>query len=126
MLVNHHTKLLVRTAAPLGVLAILVGGAVVLQRAKVAKWLSNRLLEIAFFVVFLVYPSASATIFGTFPCITLDDGSQFLRADPSIDCTSPTHAGYVAYAAVMLFVYPIGTPLLCAGLMWRHRGPSPA
>ena len=88
-----------------------------------------------FLVLFLIYPSTSATIFATFQCEPLDDGSSWLRADLSIDCNSPTHTWYTApspslsfsqppppplppplarytwYAVGMALLYPFGTPL---------------
>lgn len=118
---GHHQTLVTRTVGPLVALALLTGAARALRRREKTSWISDRLLEMAFFVIFLVYPSCSSTVFATFPCVGLDDGTSFLRADPSIDCASPTHHVMVGYAALMLLVYPIGTPLLYAFLMWRHR-----
>ncbi|CAN0486022.1 unnamed protein product, partial [Laminaria digitata] len=40
------------------------------------------------FIVFFVYSSVSFTIFRTFVCDDLDDGTSPLRADCSLVCTS--------------------------------------
>ena len=47
--------------------------------------------DLAFLLLFLIYPSVSSTIFRTFLCVTLDDGSRYLRLDFSIDCDSREH-----------------------------------
>ena len=46
-------------------------------------------------------------------CEGFDDGSSYLKADYSIDCASGEYTALLAYAFVMLVVYPIGTPCLC-------------
>ena len=74
-----------------------------------------------FLVLFLIYPSTSASIFATFQCEELSDGTRWLRADLSIDCDSTTHTGFSVYAALMILVYPIGTPILYYVLLRRSR-----
>ena len=55
----RYTFLFVRTMGTLAILGLLVGGAKV-ARLKETTWASDRMLEMAFFVIFLVYPSTSA------------------------------------------------------------------
>ena len=43
------------------------------------------------------------------------------RQDYSIDCGSPGHRGYEAFASVLLLVFPIGTPLVTGIMLWRSR-----
>ena len=74
-----------------------------------------------FVILFLIYPSTSAAIFSTFQCEPLDDGTSWLRADLSIDCQSGTHGFFMGYAVLMVFVYPIGTPILYYVLLRRHK-----
>ena len=41
--------------------------------------------------------------------------------DYSIDCDSPGHRSYKLFASALLLVFPIGTPLVTALLLWRSR-----
>jgi hypothetical protein len=71
---------------------------------------------------FLIFSTVSTTVLQTFACDQFSDVRQsWLRADYSILCTSATHRGYQAYAAVMIFVYPLGIPALYAWLLWRNK-----
>ena len=114
---SFHTALVMRTLLlpALGVIALLLH----LFKAP------TRVLEISrsllFLVLFLIYPGTSASIFATFQCEELSDGTSWLRADLSIDCDSATHTGFSVYAAVMILVYPIGTPVLYYVLLRRSR-----
>ena len=60
-------------------------------------------------------------IFATFQCEELSDGTRWLRADLSIDCASTVHIGFSMYAALMILVYPIGTPAFYYVLLRRSR-----
>ena len=63
-------------------------------------------------------------IFATLQCETLDDhpdAPSFLLIDKSVDCESPFHTAMMGYAALMVLVYPIGTPLLYAMLIYANR-----
>ena len=66
------------------------------------------------FLIYLILPGVSTTIFRMFPCNNVDpesvaDGpNQYLIADYSISCSSPRYAFGVAWATVMIFVYPVG------------------
>ena len=62
---------------------------------------------------FAVFSPASTAIIQTFVCESFDDGSSFLSADYSLDCSSDRHRFYLVYAAVAALIYPIGTPLFC-------------
>ncbi|CAM9384239.1 unnamed protein product [Ectocarpus fasciculatus] len=67
------------------------------------------------------YSSVSSTVFQTFACETLDDGIEYLRADYRIHCTDATHEAFQVYAGSMIFVYPLGIPLLYASLLFQRR-----
>ena len=82
---------------------------------------SNNLFGWCFFLIFLLYPGCCFTAFSTFICSSLDDGSRYLRRDPSIDCDAPTHSLMQSYAIIMIFVWPLGVPLLCATTADRTR-----
>jgi hypothetical protein len=48
-------------------------------------------------------------------------GKSYLRADYSVECYTPQHKLYTAYAAVMTAVYPVGIPLLYAVVLHKER-----
>ena len=79
----------------------------------------------AYEFVFWIYPGVSGLQFRTFVCQELDDGTSWLRADLSIDCKSVTHTGFWWYAVIMVFIYPIGTPVLYYGLLSREKKGRP-
>ncbi|GMH48997.1 hypothetical protein TrVE_jg8778 [Triparma verrucosa] len=73
-------------------------------------------------LTYIVFASVSTTIFDTFNCGQIGDDPHFwLARDQSIDCESPEHASFKTYASVMIWVYPIGIPLLYAVLLFRSR-----
>ena len=79
-------------------------------------------------VLFLVYPSCCTAVFQAFMCDELDDGSAYLRVDYSVQCWaenqgafSEEYKGVMAYAVLMSFVYPLGTPVLYAAVLYANR-----
>jgi hypothetical protein len=72
-------------------------------------------------LTFTVFPSVSTTVLSSFPCRKFDDGSNLLKADFSIDCDASTRDAYVAYAALMVLVYPVGITLLYTTILWKER-----
>jgi len=73
------------------------------------------------FLTFLVFPSVCTTIFQTFSCHKLDNGESYMRADYSIDCDSGEYTTAQVWAGLMIFVYPIGIPLLYFILLFSKR-----
>ena len=80
----------------------------------------------AFYVIFFVYPSVSAKIFSTFNCETFDgeyDGSDsWMRVDLTTDCNAAERGWWIAYAVLMVLVYPVGVAAIFAYLLlirWR-------
>jgi len=71
-------------------------------------------------ISFVVYAPASKVAIETFACETVETGT-FLSADLSVDCTSTTHRWNMAYAAVMLLLYPFGVPALYQWQLMTHR-----
>ena len=78
--------------------------------ASVLLWLS-----------LLIYATVSSMIFKTFACDHLDNGRSFLRADHSLECYTATHKAFMAYAGVMVAVYPVGIPACYAFVLYRSR-----
>ena len=124
---NQLTSLLISTLLPIGVCLLVFGVHVFVERryAENDRNLRGQLRTTTFtsFLVvnFLVYPSCSNTILATFSCQTFDDGTSSLTVDPSVSCQNDTYFAYRAYAILMVFVYPVGIPVLYATLLWRNR-----
>ncbi|CAM9792296.1 unnamed protein product, partial [Ectocarpus sp. 12 AP-2014] len=125
---DFHDRLLVATIAPLvavGFLAMTYG--IAMRRNSAAGHHSagdkirRKHLTALLLLTFLVYSSVSSTVFKTFACETLDDGIEYLRADYRIHCTDTKHEAFQVYAGFMIFVYPLGIPLLYAGLLFQRR-----
>ena len=124
---NHYTSLLLSTLVPLGFLLVLL-----LIHAMLAKFVAKQDLllrselrittfTIFLVVLFLVYPSCSNKVLATFSCRTMDDGSSTITVDPSTSCVTPQYQGFAVYAAFMVFVYPLGVPVLYATFLYRER-----
>lgn len=124
--VDFHDRLLVLTIGPIIAMVILTatftvairrcrGSSIALRRVR------HKHVSMALLVTFLVYSSVSAAVFQTFACEHLADGKEYLRADYRIECDSSRHKALQVYAAIMIFVYPVGIPLLYAILLYRNR-----
>eukprot|EP00611_Tribonema_gayanum_P000411 TRINITY_DN10281_c0_g1_i1.p1 TRINITY_DN10281_c0_g1~~TRINITY_DN10281_c0_g1_i1.p1 ORF type:complete len:1126 (+),score=274.53 TRINITY_DN10281_c0_g1_i1:133-3510(+) len=127
---NFYGELVVRTAAPLALLPLLFAPRLLLRLKRYSllpahSWLRalrTRDSDMALAFLYLVFTSVSTTVLQTFPCDHLDGTAKsYLRADYSIECGTPTHTAYVAYAGIMVLVYPIGVPALFAWLLWKQR-----
>eukprot|EP01052_Picozoa_sp_SAG31_P018243 SAG31_NODE_1285_length_9002_cov_3.604852_2_plen_548_part_00 len=80
----------------------------------------------AFFTLVLLYLKTSNVVLDAFKCRELaeppDDETPytFLEADYARDCQSPTHYLFTVFALVMVFVYPLGIPLMMIFIM-KHK-----
>eukprot|EP01033_Poteriospumella_lacustris_P005490 gene5490-3912_t len=128
---DFYTDLVVSTVAPVALYAAI---ALALQVMVVhARRLNERnpyytaaraksdTIAALFVLSYFVLISVSTKIFEVFECETFDDGSSFLVADYSIDCSDPRYAFYRVYGVVMICVYPVGIPLAYAAILVRHR-----
>ena len=124
---DFHDRLLVNTLGPpvvVGLVGIMYR--VAMYRKSTAgggnsvEKIRYRHQTVLLLVTFLIYSSVSSTVFQTFACETLDDGAEYLRADYSIQCTDARHKAFVVYAGIMIFVYPVGVPLLYATLLFKR------
>ena len=69
-------------------------------------------------------PTNSVYLFRIFECDTgfgIDGSVEVLRADYLSQCWGTEHYAMIAYALVMIFVYPIGTPVLFGLVMFMQR-----
>jgi hypothetical protein len=69
---------------------------------------NNHRRVILIVIGFLFFSPTSVVVFQTFVCETFEDGTQALVADSSVICYTPTHISYIAYACIMVLIYPIG------------------
>ena len=83
------------------------------------------MLILLIFYVFL--PTANLACIRTFKCTQFPDGSSWLNADLSIQCTTSSgrplavHVLMITYASLMLAVYGPGVPLLYFVLLQKNR-----
>jgi hypothetical protein len=71
------------------------------------------IIDVTLIISFLVLVSTSTTLFNYFKCHTFYEAQggkeSYLYLDYSISCLSPRYQGYIAYAVIMIGVYPIGS-----------------
>ena len=137
---DHVTILQVTTLVPIGVAVILLAGyaiskSSIRRRGHVRNFDIERVLVMSraqytslfLLLTYLVLPGVSVVIFNSFPCVDTDpDGvsglySKYLLVDLSISCHSNRYTLGVIWAAVAIFVYPVGIPLLYFYLLHRVR-----
>ncbi|CAN0250034.1 unnamed protein product [Scytosiphon promiscuus] len=125
---DFHDRVLVNTLGPLVVVGLLgITYRIAIYRSSsaggdaVVEKIRYRHQTVLLLVTFLIYSSVSSTVFQTFACEKLDDGAEYLRADYSIQCTDAKHKNFEIYAGIMIFVYPVGIPLLYAILLFQRR-----
>lgn len=78
-------------------------------------------LNICFTFVFLIYPAVSQTIFVAFISQQIDEHEIMLRADFQINYDTTTHLALLTNAVFMVFVYPIGFPMLIFFWLFTNR-----
>lgn len=122
---TFYDRLLIVTLGPMVLLALL---AATYMCARMANSSANALphirkrhLSVVLWMTFLIYSSVSSTVFQTFACDALDNGSSYLRSDHSLACNDGRHDSFRAYASVMILVYPFGIPGFYAFLLWSGR-----
>ena len=123
---NFYAWLVLATIGPmavLGALAITYRVAMIrnghsIHAKRVAR---NKHISVGLFLLFVVYSSVSYTIFQTFVCDPLDIGVTYLRADYDLVCWTTTHVEYMAYAGIMILVYPVGIPAVFAWMLFINR-----
>ncbi len=80
-------------------------------------------------VAFIVYPTASKTIFEMLrPCLEFDASRPYLEADLGQVCGTPEYYTMFVYAIFMLLIITFGVPFTFAGLIHlnRHKIDPPA
>ncbi len=84
--------------------------------------IKEKYLNFFLYVTYLILPYLSTTIFQAYLCTNIDPNNEennlFMTADMSISCTSSES---VIYATFMIFVYPIGIPVIYFAILYRYR-----
>jgi len=86
----------------------------------------QRILPFALGLTFLVLPSTSSRLFKTFRCDPFEyDGNgerhYYMHAALDVSCDSAEYTATRGTAVAMLFLWPIGMPLLYVVLLWASR-----
>ena len=123
---DFHDKLLIVTLGPIVLLSLLgISYATAVSRhccsESTLKNIRDKHASMVLLITFLVYSSVSSIVFQMFACDVLDDDKNYLRADYRIECDSTKHKTLQVYAGFMVLLYPVGIPLLYAGLLYRDR-----
>ena len=123
---HFYVWLVLATIAPIAVLCALavtyqvaiVRNSHSIHAMRVAR---NKHISVGLFLLFVVYPSVSHTIFQTFVCDPLDSGDSYLRADYDLVCWTTTHVTFMTYAGIMVLVFPVGIPAVFAWMLFINR-----
>jgi hypothetical protein len=145
--IDFYQKLMITTLGPFAAVAVLACTYAAVRRgntvqavtgyssqrvvvpartARLEKALAKHYL-VCLAMTFLVYSTVSTTVFQTFACDPVDDFAEkkvktsYLRADYSVQCDTPEHNRYKAYAAFMVIIYPLGIPALYGYLLWSNK-----
>ena len=123
---NYFYRMAANTTVPLAIMILLFLGR---QSAKQAL-LKERLSYLMLLTTFMSLPSATTLSLFTFLCDKLDtdepygrideNDKRFLVQDYSLQCDTPEHKAFQAFAAIMIVVYPIGIPLMYTFLLLRR------
>ena len=130
---NFFDKLLASTLFPLVLAAIILGLGKLssLLRRDPADQRAAWIYAYSWFLLltYVVFTGASTTVLRFFNCVEYESrdatGSletlRVLQADHSISCDSPSYDAWKGYAVIMVFIYPIGIPLLYLCELLYHR-----
>ena len=120
---RFYLSLVVLTAGPLALVLVCYACFAWARRTQKEGGASFTALLV---VTQVMVAPASVAIFRTFGCdADFEDSKSFLRADYSVSCrrSSSTRQLAVAYASVMLFVWPVGVPAFYAVLARKPASP---
>ena len=107
--VGFHYQLVFKTASALVSIVTLFGIAMAFRKSR--PNVHERCLEGALTILYLMQSTIILDTFSTFLCETFDDNSRRLKVDYSIDCDSDWHRIMELYAAAMIVIFPVGTPV---------------
>ena len=128
---TYYSKLLTTTAVPLGLGAILLFFLRVVYKGNAKK--QQSVFSVFLLLAYLVLPTCSSAIIHVFKCDFFEDtATAYMNADYSLTCwtngdsmfdgdMSSSRKGWVIYACLMFFIYPVGIPCFFAVLLWGER-----
>ena len=120
--INFNTMLVGQTAMPL-VACLCIFVFYFAKRFKIGRKEKKKVRELGdqcaglfLFITYFVFPSTSCSILKYYACNDdFDDGESYLKVDYSISCVESSYKVMAwGYCALMILIYPIGIPLLCA------------
>ena len=123
---NFYHRLVAVTAVPFVITGLLAVTYTVASRRhrgdeEMLTAVTRRHTSAFILMAFFLYATISSTVFETFVCDELDDGRMFLRVDHRLECNSETHLRFMLFARLMVYIYPVGIPLLFALVLWNKR-----
>ena len=80
----------------------------------------DKYINYFFYLTYLILPVVTTTIFQMFVAQKVDD-TYYLKVDMSISCDSQYYKHWRGYAIVMIFVYPVGIPLMYFLVLYECR-----
>jgi hypothetical protein len=114
---TYYSRMIVATVVPQLVLLVFAG---IYFRSNQPD-VRSACIEFSLLFTYIIFPSTSTTIFKIYPCLEVDDGSRWLKADYSISCDAPDRAGMLVYTAYAAIIFPIGITTLYGYLLWTNR-----
>ena len=120
---NYLSLLVVRTVVPLVMVIVLIlSGRRALRRGHAAT--GHMLFNGGVLLVFLLYPNITQTVFKFFQVKPFDGNyGTYMMADYAVDANGAAYQNMVPFAVAAIGIWPVGVPLVIAGLLWRARAP---
>jgi len=118
---SYYSKLAFKCIWPLIAYAVLGISSKSLRKCGKADQ-ADSCINLGFLIMFVIYPSVSSGLLSMFYCVGLEDGTEWLRVDLSLECSTATHSAMLAFTFVMLGLHTVGTPLIYSYLFfWKHH-----
>ena len=108
---NYYAKLIFKCTWPLLAYA-LFGVAAKVLRKRGKEDAADSMINFAFLLMFVLYPSISTGLLSSFYCVSIENAGSYLRVDLALDCNTAGHATMIVFTIVMLCVHTIGTPAI--------------
>jgi len=118
---SYYSKLAFKCIWPLIAYAVLGISSKLLRKCGKADQ-ADSCINFGFLIMFVIYPSVSSGLLSMFYCVGLEDGTEWLRVDLSLECSTATHSSMLAFTFVMVGLHTVGTPLIYSYLFfWKHH-----
>ena len=124
---DYYDRLLMNTATPLALAAVLVLLHLKFGRSEARQGGTNAFFLVLLNLMYILLPSVSSVILVTFKCDYFEgNDTWYMQADYRLVCVadgerSAERAFWTAYAGGMIFVFPLGIPLVFLILLYRKR-----